>query len=48
MPSGSSKKTNGLKLNDPHQLLVYADDVNLMGVNMHIIKKKHRNSIRCW
>jgi hypothetical protein len=31
----------GLKVNGTHQLLVYADDVNLLGDNMGIIKKTH-------
>jgi hypothetical protein len=30
-----------LKLNRTHQLLVYADDVNLLGYNLNNVKKKH-------
>jgi hypothetical protein len=31
----------GLKLNGTHQLLLYADDVNLLGDDTDTIKKKH-------
>jgi hypothetical protein len=36
------KNQMGLKLNGTHQLLVYADDVNLLDDNIDTIKK-HRN-----
>jgi hypothetical protein len=29
----------GLKLNDTHQLIVYTDDVNILGGSVHVIKK---------
>jgi hypothetical protein len=46
MPLGRSRKSQMvLKLTATHQLLAYADDVNLMGYNIHIIYKKQRNLI---
>jgi hypothetical protein len=35
----------GLKLNGTHQLLVYADDVNLLGDNMNTVKKNTKTVI---
>ena len=32
-------KQDGLKLNVSHQLLVYADDVNILGESVHTVKK---------
>jgi hypothetical protein len=33
------KKQEGLKLNGTHQLMVYADDVNILGENVETIQK---------
>ena len=36
---------DSLKLNGTHQLLVYADDVNIVGRNAHILKKNTENLV---
>jgi hypothetical protein len=35
----------GLKLNGTHQLFVYADDLNLLGYNIHTITKNTQTLI---
>jgi sorting nexin-29 len=46
MPLGRSRKSDvGLKLNGTHQLLAYADDVNLLGDNIDTIKKNKETLI---
>jgi hypothetical protein len=36
----------GLKLNGTHQLLAYADDINVVGENVDTVQKKNRSSTR--
>jgi hypothetical protein len=33
---------DGLKLNGTHQLVVYADDVNILGGSVHTVKETQR------
>ena len=33
---------DGLKLNGTHQLLTYADDVNILGGSIHTVKKMQK------
>ena len=33
----------GLDMNGKYQLLVYADDINMLGENLQIIREKYRN-----
>jgi hypothetical protein len=37
---------DGLKLDGTHQLLVYADDVNILGGSLHPIKKNAASLVR--
>jgi hypothetical protein len=37
--TGVQVNQGGLKLNGTHQLLVYADNINILGSNVHIIGK---------
>jgi len=38
---------DGVKLNDTHQLLVYAGDVNILGKSVHTIKKNTETLLVC-
>jgi hypothetical protein len=38
----------GLKLNGTHQLLAYADDVNLLGDDIDTIKKNTQTLTQAW
>jgi len=37
-----------MELNGTHQLLAYANNVNLLGRNIHTIKKSSESSFRFW
>jgi hypothetical protein len=36
---------DGLKLNGTHQLLAYADDVNILGGSVHTVKENEENLV---
>jgi hypothetical protein len=38
---------DGLKFSGTHQLLVYADDVNILGGSIHTLKEKCRSISSC-
>jgi hypothetical protein len=38
---------DGMKLNGTHQFLVYADDVNILGVSVHTVKE-NRKTQKLW
>ena len=39
---------NGLKLNGTHQLLAYADDINILGGSIHNLTEKCRSFSSCY
>jgi len=41
-------KRNGLKLNDTHQVMAYADDVNILGGSILTLKEKCRSINSCY